>query len=76
MTKVDITTGGHTVIVECDADLDAVAAKALDLWERTRDPRRGYGFAQHLGGSYDRAGGPAHTDGYEGDVAGGGPRGA
>lgn len=45
MTKVDITTAGHTVIVECDGDLDVVAAKALELWRATRDPRidRAYG---------------------------------
>jgi hypothetical protein len=40
VTKVDITTAGHTVIVESDqADLDTVAAKALELWRSTRDPK-------------------------------------
>ncbi|MCX4470468.1 hypothetical protein OOK41_09130 [Micromonospora sp. NBC_01655] len=47
MTKVDITTAGHTIIVESDDDLDTVAAKALDLWRATRDPR------------LDRAAGPS-----------------
>lgn len=40
VTKVDITTAGHTVIVESDSnDLDTVAAKALQLWRDTRDPK-------------------------------------
>ena len=39
MTKVDITTAGHTVIVESDEDLNTVAAKALQLWRDTRDPK-------------------------------------
>lgn len=39
MTKVDITTAAHTVIVEADEPLDAVAAKALELWRATRDPK-------------------------------------
>jgi hypothetical protein len=40
VTKVDITTAGHTVIVEIDGgNLDEVAAKALELWKATRDPR-------------------------------------
>lgn len=39
MTKVDITTAGHTVIVEADDPLTAVASKALELWHATRDPK-------------------------------------
>ncbi len=33
--KVDITVAGHTVIVEASEPLDVVAAKALDLFEKT-----------------------------------------
>jgi hypothetical protein len=45
VTKVDITTAGHTIIVEADEPLADVAAKALDLWRETRDPKidRAYG---------------------------------
>jgi hypothetical protein len=45
MTKVDITTAGHTIIVDSDDPLDTVAAKALELWNATRDPalNRAYG---------------------------------
>lgn len=39
VTKVDITTAGHTIIVEADEPLDQVAAKALQLWQDTRDPK-------------------------------------
>lgn len=40
MTKVQIETAGHTITVEADgADLDTVAAKALELWTATRDPQ-------------------------------------
>lgn len=58
MAKVDITTAGHTVIVEDDtASLDAVATKALELWWATRDPKidRGFGVAGQVaeqGGLY------------------------
>lgn len=45
MARVEITTAGHTVIVDADGPLDQVAGKALYLWDRTRDPRidRAYG---------------------------------
>ena len=36
MTKVDITTAGHTIIIEADEPLDTVAARALDLWRQTQ----------------------------------------
>jgi len=39
MAKVDLTTAGHTVIVEADEPLDVLAAKALELWRATRDPK-------------------------------------
>ncbi len=39
MTKVHIEAFGHIVTVEADTDLDGVAAKALDLWQATRDQR-------------------------------------
>ncbi len=47
MTKVHIEAYGHIVTVESDADLDGVAAKALDLWQATHDPAptRGPGTA-------------------------------
>lgn len=45
MAKIDITTAGHTIIVEDDnATLDAVALKALELWWATRDPKLDRGF--------------------------------
>lgn len=60
MTKVDITTAGHTVVVDADEPLDMVAAKALELWRDTRDPaiRSGYGAT---GFSTERAAGPEYT---------------
>ncbi|MEU7170324.1 hypothetical protein ABZ949_02385 [Micromonospora tulbaghiae] len=36
---MEITTGGHSVIVDADGPLDQVSGKALYLWERTRDPK-------------------------------------
>lgn len=48
MAKVDITTAGHTIIIEDDSSsLDAICMKALELWHATRDPKldRGYGTA-------------------------------
>ncbi len=48
MARTEITTAGHTVIVDDDeAPLEAVAAKALELWWLTRDPKidRGFGVA-------------------------------
>jgi hypothetical protein len=46
VVKVDITTAGHTVIVESDKDdLDTVAAKALELYRETRDPKLDRAYA-------------------------------
>ncbi|HEX2419712.1 MAG TPA: hypothetical protein VHJ83_16560 [Micromonosporaceae bacterium] len=46
MVKVDITTAGHTIIVESDKDdLETVAAKALDLYRETRDPKLDRAYA-------------------------------
>jgi hypothetical protein len=54
VTKIDITTAGHTVIIETDAPLATVAATALELWQQTHDPdtRTGsdiVGFVSELG---------------------------
>ncbi len=50
MAKIDITTAGHTVIVEDDdASLDAVATKALELWWATRDPKIDRAFGVSAG---------------------------
>ncbi len=61
MAKVDITTAGHTIILE-DPDLgaEALAQVALDLWQRTRDPKldRAWGVT---GGLVERADGPTYT---------------
>ncbi len=47
MTKVHIEAFGHIITVETDTDLDAAAAKALELWRSTSDPAhtRGPGAA-------------------------------
>ncbi len=72
MTKVDITVAGHTIIVEADADLDAVAAKALELYWATHDANRpAIGFGSHLAGAFERAGGPAYVARPDVDLAGG-----
>ncbi|WBB94198.1 hypothetical protein [Verrucosispora sp. WMMC514] len=39
MARVEITTGGHSIVVDADGELDHVAGKALFLWTRTRDPQ-------------------------------------
>jgi hypothetical protein len=69
MTKVDITTAGHTIIIECDGDLGTVAAKALELWRETRDPKidKSYGTT---GFSTERSDGPFWS-GHDGDLAAG-----
>ncbi len=61
MTRVDITTAGHTIIIDSADDLDTVANKALSLWTATRDPTRGLGFSQHLGAVTERASVPSYT---------------
>lgn len=66
MTKVDITTAGHTVIVESDEDLDTVAAKALQLWQDTRDPRldRVHGATGFVAERSE----PTYTSGFDADL--------
>lgn len=54
-TKVDITTAGHTVVVESDSDLETVAAKALELHQATRDPGIARGYGTSVGFSGDLA---------------------
>lgn len=39
MAKVDITTAGHTIIVEGDEPVEDLAKLALALWHDTRDPK-------------------------------------
>jgi hypothetical protein len=71
MAKIDITTAGHTIIVEDDnASLDAVAIKALELWWATRDPKidRSYGIT--AGTTTDR--GEIYTPAFGANL--GGPR--
>lgn len=36
MARVEITTAGHTIVIEADADVNALADKALSLWRETR----------------------------------------
>ena len=56
MTKVVIETAGHTITVEDDdTDLNAAAAKALELWHATRDPNLTRGFSA-TGFSTERSG--------------------
>lgn len=66
MTKVDITTAGHTVIVEVDGgDLNEVSAKALELWQATRDPKLDKAYAPS-GFQMERSD-PTYVTGYEAD---------
>lgn len=44
MARVEITTAGHSIILESEDDLDVVSALALDLWRQTRDPKLDRGF--------------------------------
>lgn len=64
MTKVDITTAGHIVIVEASDPLDVVAAKALELWKATRDPAldRATGATGFIA---ERAGGVEYTSAHD-----------
>lgn len=39
MTRVEITTAGHSVVIDAKVELDAAAETALRLWRDTRDPR-------------------------------------
>lgn len=65
MTKVQIETAGHVVLVEADTDLDAVAAKALELWQATRDQHPGRGFSA-AGFSSERSGADGtYTSGFD-----------
>jgi hypothetical protein len=66
MTKVVITTAGHEITVEADdVDLDQAAAKALELWQATRDPQmaRGYNTAGFVTERSGAQGG--YTSGYD-----------
>lgn len=68
MARVEICTGGHSIICDSDDDLDVVAALAVDLWRQTRDPKldRGWGVT---GLVIEKADGP-YWSGHDGDVAG------
>lgn len=62
--KVDITTAGHTIVIDVEGgDLDTVAAKALELWHATRDPRIDKAFGSS-GFSLERAN-PDYTSGHD-----------
>jgi hypothetical protein len=43
-TRVEITSGGHQVVIECAGTLAAVSKRALELWRATDDQAimRGY----------------------------------
>jgi hypothetical protein len=60
MTKVDITVAGHIIIVEADEPLEAVAAKALELFRATEtsDIVKSMGAT---GFSAERVGGTAYV---------------
>jgi hypothetical protein len=67
VAKVDITTAGHTIIVEADgADLDVIAAKALELWRATRDPKLDQAYAP-TGFTTERSD-PLYVSGHDGDL--------
>ncbi|WP_431728591.1 hypothetical protein [Verrucosispora sp. TAA-831] len=61
MARVEITTAGHSVVVDCDGLLDEVSGKALYLWERTRDPRLDHAYPPGFTPVLDRADGPTYT---------------
>lgn len=58
MARVEITTGGHSIVTDADENLDQVAGKALYLWTRTRDPREGRATATGFAAVLERADGP------------------
>jgi hypothetical protein len=74
VAKVDITTAGHTIILD-DPDVGAkeLAAIALDLWRQTRDPKldRAWGVA---GAILERADGPTYTAEAGADLRAKGPQ--
>jgi len=67
VTKVDITTAGHTIIVESDEGLDIVAAKAIELWRDTRDPMLGKSYGT-MGFVTERSDGP-YVSGHDVDLS-------
>ena len=66
MAKVDISTAGHTIVVESDADLNTVAAKALELWQATRDPK--LDVAQGTAGFVAERSEPLYISGHDADL--------
>lgn len=44
-TRVEIAAAGHQVVIEAPDPLEVVAAKALEVWKETDDPKlvRGFG---------------------------------
>ncbi|PZG10302.1 hypothetical protein C1I95_28180 [Micromonospora craterilacus] len=69
MARVEITTAGHSIVVDSDGLLDEVAGKALYLWERTRDPRIDRAFAPGFAPVLDRPeGGPTYVTPFDVDM--------
>lgn len=69
MPRVEITTAGHSIVVDADGELDQVAGKALYLWTRTRDPRLDRAFpAGFTPPDTERVDGPVYATGFDVDL--------
>lgn len=66
MARVEINTGGSSIVIDADGPLDQVAGKALYLWTRTRDPRLDRVIPTGFSPVLERADGPT----YEAEHAG------
>ncbi|MEU3452162.1 hypothetical protein ABZ671_00765 [Micromonospora sp. NPDC006766] len=65
---MEITTGGHSIVIDADGPLDQVADKALHLWDRTRDPRLDRVTATGFSAVLERADGPTYAPEYDGTL--------
>ncbi len=55
--RVEIAAAGHTVVIEAPERLETVAAKALEVWQATDDPRLDRAFGT-LGFTVEQPSGP------------------
>lgn len=67
MARVEITTAGHSIVVDADGDLHQIAGKALYLWTRTRDPRLDHVYGP-VGFHLERGDG-THATGHDVDLS-------
>ncbi|MFY1595480.1 hypothetical protein [Micromonospora sp. WMMD737] len=67
MARVEITTAGHSIVVDADGDLHQVAGKALYLWTRTKDPRIDRAFPTGFTPVLERADG-CYVSGHDADL--------